>query len=168
MMRAGFKVNVMIDKFCRLVSPEGQVVELIGFHSPRTPMWTHTFDFKHCALWMDEKDFADPFNVYSNMTKKQLVFNRSLALHQDSDLLLRLNKYLKLGFTISDEEMCFIQDSLFRIDYKSLPRSSYATIAKNKVDKTGTWFNAVRKWFWSVPWVLVWILGLIWTLIWFL
>jgi len=111
------------QKFCKLVAPDGQRVELISFHDPRGTAWCHTFDFAHCMSWMNENDFARSHVL----DQKSILINRIMKFYRigSKNVLSRLKKYLDLGYTIEESELQWLYDRLITLDYKSLPVSIY-------------------------------------------
>jgi hypothetical protein len=134
---AGFKLQKVRHLFNVWEAPDGQKIELIGFHKPRDLLWLHTFDFMHCMYYMTE-DSAGIVNGYtlSALVEKKIMVNNSAQLYQSAykNILSRMNKYLKLGFTVSDDELESLYNRLVQVNASNLPENVYSLNTETKKD----------------------------------
>jgi len=83
-------------------------LDIIGFHFDKTPNYINSFDFGICQVAMTTDTFV--VRHASDIESKRLVFNGNYAVpvsygHMKNNILTRINKYTRLGFTIDDANM---------------------------------------------------------------
>lgn len=104
------------------------MIDLIGFHSPKSTSYLQAFDFTICRGYYHKNRFgtfgASDFDDIKN--KKLRFTGKSMYATNDNNVLCRLRKYLDLGFKIEDNELTSLYQYLTGPDAKKWTIEGYA------------------------------------------
>jgi hypothetical protein len=90
----------------------GMKIDLINFHDPKSVAFVDQFDFSVCQMIMGNGSLLCNLQIFTDVQNKALRFTGHLKHSNSRNILLRLKKYLDLGYTIDDANLTMIYKTI--------------------------------------------------------